>query len=198
VLDFGLARALGGDAASVDFSESSTRSLAATEQGVLLGTPAYMAPEQARGESVDKRADIRAFGCVLFEMLSGRKAFGGATQSDILAEVLKSEPDWERYRASYRPERQATEAEARRVIDFARLVHQATDEEFRARIDSFLDVAAFLRFLAANALTSNLESFFALGHNYWLYLDPGAGKLHFIPGDLEFSLANFLLMGLCW
>ena len=54
----------------------------------------------------------------------------------------------------------------------------------------------FLRFLAANALTSNLESFFALGHNYYLYLDPKTNKFVFIPGDLEFSLANFLLMGI--
>ena len=74
-------------------------------------------------------------------------------------------------------------------------MNQATDEEFTKQIDSFIDVDAFLRFLAANALTSNLESFFALGHNYTLYLDPKTNKFHFIPGDLEFSLANFLLMG---
>ena len=78
---------------------------------------------------------------------------------------------------------------------FAKLVNQATDEEFKKQIDSFIDVDAFLRFLAANALTANLESFFALGHNYTLYLDPKTNKFHFIPGDLEFSFANFLLMG---
>src|SRR5262249_32886240 len=84
--------------------------------------------------------------------------------------------------------------EAARVIDFARLVNQASDAEFRKQIDSFLDVDAFLRFLAANALTANLESFFALGHNYHLYLDPRSSKFVFLPGDLEVSFANFLLM----
>lgn len=103
--------------------------------------------------------------------------------------------DWERYKGQYRPRREATKEEAKRVIDFAKLVNQATDDQFQKQIDSFLDVDAFLRFMAANALTSNLESFFALGHNYYLYLDSRTNKFHFIPGDLEFSLANFLLMG---
>jgi putative membrane-bound dehydrogenase-like protein len=103
--------------------------------------------------------------------------------------------DWNRYKGQYQPLREATKDEEKRVIEFAKLVNQATDEEFRKQIDSFIDVDAFLKFLAANALTSNLESFFALGHNYTLYLDPKTNKFHFIPGDLEFSLANFLLMG---
>jgi putative membrane-bound dehydrogenase-like protein len=103
--------------------------------------------------------------------------------------------EWSRYQASYRPQRAATDAEARRVIEFARLVNQASDDDFRRQIDSFLDVDAFLRFLAANALAANLESFFALGHNYHLYLHPETNKFVFLPGDLEFSLANFLLMG---
>ncbi len=103
--------------------------------------------------------------------------------------------DWQRYKGVYQPQREANKDEAKRVIDFAKLVNQATDDQFQKQIDSFLDVDAFLRFLAANALTSNLESFFALGHNYYLYLDPKTNKFHFIPGDLEFSLANFLLMG---
>ncbi|QJX00428.1 PVC-type heme-binding CxxCH protein [Frigoriglobus tundricola] len=103
--------------------------------------------------------------------------------------------DWERYKGPYQPQRAATKDEAKRVIEFAKLVNQSSDAEFAKQIDSFIDVDAFLRFLAANALTSNLESFFALGHNYTLYLDPKTNKFHFIPGDLEFSLANFLLMG---
>lgn len=103
--------------------------------------------------------------------------------------------DWDRYKGQYQPQREATKDEAARVIAFAKLVNQATDDEFKKHIDSFIDVEAFLRFLAANALTSNLESFFALGHNYTLYLDPKTNKFHFIPGDLEFSFANFLLMG---
>jgi putative membrane-bound dehydrogenase-like protein len=103
--------------------------------------------------------------------------------------------DWERYKGVYRPNRDATPEEAKRVIAFARLVNQGSDEEFQKQIGEFIDVDAFLRFLAANALTSNLESFFALGHNYVLYLNPKTNKFHFLPGDLEFSLAGFLLMG---
>jgi putative membrane-bound dehydrogenase-like protein len=103
--------------------------------------------------------------------------------------------EWERYKGQYRPQREATKGEASRVVAFARLVNQASDDDFRKQIASFIDVNAFLRFLAANALTANLESFFALGHNYFLYLDPKSGKFAFLPGDLEFSLANFLLMG---
>ncbi len=103
--------------------------------------------------------------------------------------------DWNAYKDRYRPQREATNEEAVRVIEFAKLVHQASDEEFQKQIGSFIDVDGFLRFLAANALTANLESFFALGHNYHLYLDAKTKKFHFAPGDLEFSFANFLLMG---
>ncbi len=67
---------------------------AMTEMGMILGTAAYMSPEQARGKAVDKRADIWAFGCVLFEMLAGRRLFSGDTLSDTLAAVLTREPDW--------------------------------------------------------------------------------------------------------
>ncbi len=103
--------------------------------------------------------------------------------------------NWDEYKGQYQPQRAATKEEAQRVIEFAKLVNQATDEEFKTRIGSFVDVYKFLQFLAANALTSNLESFFALGHNYYLYLDPQSNKFVFLPGDLEFSFANFLLMG---
>ena len=65
-----------------------------TADGRILGTPAYMSPEQARGQPVDKRTDIWAFGCVLFEMLSGHRAFDGRTVTDILARVLEHDPDW--------------------------------------------------------------------------------------------------------
>ena len=61
---------------------------------MILGTPAYMSPEQARGQAVDKRTDIWAFGCVLYEMLTGRRAFAGATMTDTLAAILDREPDW--------------------------------------------------------------------------------------------------------
>lgn len=87
VLDFGLARANGSErAAPIDG--------AFTEDGVILGTAAYMSPEQARGERVDKRTDVWAFGCVLFELLAGRRPFEGPTRADTIAHVIEREPDW--------------------------------------------------------------------------------------------------------
>jgi serine/threonine protein kinase len=94
VLDFGLAKAYAGEQEELNLSNSPTLSSAATQQGVILGTAAYMSPEQARGKAVDKRADIWAFGCVLFEMLTGRAAFSGRDVTDILAAVIRSEPEW--------------------------------------------------------------------------------------------------------
>jgi serine/threonine protein kinase len=95
VLDFGLAKAFAGDAANDDPSNSPTLSAAATMQGTILGTAAYMSPEQARLKAVDKRTDIWAFGCVLYELLAGRQAFQGETTTEILAAVLRGEPDWQ-------------------------------------------------------------------------------------------------------
>jgi serine/threonine protein kinase len=94
VLDFGLAKAFAGDQKEMIMSDSPTLSLAATQQGVILGTAAYMSPEQASGEAVDKRTDIWAFGVVLFEMLTGRSLFEGNNVSQTLASVIKSEPEW--------------------------------------------------------------------------------------------------------
>jgi len=94
VLDFGLAKAFSGDGASSDPSDSPTLSRAATMQGVILGTAAYMSPEQARAKAVDKRTDIWAFGCVLYELLTGKQAFQGETVTDIIAKILQSEPEW--------------------------------------------------------------------------------------------------------
>jgi Tol biopolymer transport system component len=89
VLDFGLAKAFAGEQENLNLSNSPTLSNAATQQGVILGTAAYMSPEQARGKSVDKRADIWAFGCVLYEMLTGQAAFQGEDITEILASVVK-------------------------------------------------------------------------------------------------------------
>ncbi len=96
VLDFGLAKIFDTDASpsSPSISYSPTLTARATAAGVILGTAAYMAPEQARGKAVDKRADVWAFGCVLFEMLTGKRAFQGETVSDTLASILKEDPDW--------------------------------------------------------------------------------------------------------
>ena len=102
VLDFGLAKAIEGEAEG-DASESPTMTAAATRAGVIMGTAAYMSPEQARGKRVDRRADIWAFGGVLYEMLTGRRAFEAEDISLTLAEVMKSEPDWDALPAGLSP-----------------------------------------------------------------------------------------------
>ncbi len=95
ILDFGLAKALQEDLPAADgISKSPTITEQMSKPGVILGTAAYMSPEQARGRGVDRRTDIWAFGCVLFEMLSGRRPFQGEDTSDTLAAVMKGEPDW--------------------------------------------------------------------------------------------------------
>jgi serine/threonine protein kinase len=95
VLDFGLAKALESPAVIADAMASPTiTSPAATRAGVILGTAAYMSPEQAKGRTADTQCDVWAFGCVLYEMLTGRAAFAGETVSEVLGEILKSEPDW--------------------------------------------------------------------------------------------------------
>jgi hypothetical protein len=92
VLDFGLAKAI--EAATADSSTSPTACGVATQAGIILGTAAYMSPEQAKGKSVDRRTDTWAFGCVLYEMLTGKMTFKGDTISDTLAAVIRGEPDW--------------------------------------------------------------------------------------------------------
>jgi serine/threonine-protein kinase len=91
VLDFGLAKV---EASAANLSESPTITALATREGVILGTAPYMSPEQARGKDVDKRADIWAFGCVVYELLTGARAFPGETTTDVLAAVVNREPDY--------------------------------------------------------------------------------------------------------
>ncbi len=94
VLDFGLAKAFADEVPESELSASPTLSRDATRAGVILGTAAYMSPEQAKGKTVDKRTDIFSFGIVLYEMLTGKKAFAGEDISDVLASIMKLEPDW--------------------------------------------------------------------------------------------------------
>jgi Tol biopolymer transport system component/tRNA A-37 threonylcarbamoyl transferase component Bud32 len=138
VLDFGLAKDLGAEAARVDvatLTHSPTIVGSATRAGVILGTAAYMSPEQARGQRVDAQADIWAFGCVLFEMLTARQPFTGATVTDLLAAVVRGEPDWPALPA-------ATPAGVRSLLrrllqkDRARRVHHIADA--RIEIDEAL------------------------------------------------------------
>jgi Tol biopolymer transport system component len=93
VLDFGLGKSLEPDSVS-SLANSPTITVAATQAGLLLGTAAYMAPEQAKGRTADKRCDVWAFGAVLYEMLTGRRAFEGEDVTDTLAAILRGEPDW--------------------------------------------------------------------------------------------------------
>jgi serine/threonine-protein kinase len=93
ILDFGLAKAFQGDAPTADASKSPTVTDQMTHAGVILGTAAYMSPEQAKGKMVDKRADIWAYGCLLYECLTGKRAFEGETVTETLAAILKGEPD---------------------------------------------------------------------------------------------------------
>ena len=95
VLDFGLAKAL-DPSPDADPSQSPTLTAAATQMGVIMGTAAYMSPEQASGKPVDKRSDIWSFGVVLFEMLAGDRVFKGETVSHVLARVLDRDPDWQK------------------------------------------------------------------------------------------------------
>ena len=140
VLDFGLAKALDTSPASASADNAATITSPAqmTGVGVILGTAAYMSPEQARGAIVDKRADIWAFGAVLFEMLTGARLFGGATVSDTLAAVLTTEPDWTKLPA-------ATPAPIRRLL------RRCLEKDRKRRLDS----AAGARLEIDDALTAS-------------------------------------------
>jgi hypothetical protein len=95
--------------------------------------------------------------------------------------------DWKPYEQRYRPKGTADQKQQRRLIDFARLVNRAGDEQFRKEIGAYLDVDAFLRFVAANALIANLDSYLGFGHNYYLYLRPDTNRFVFIPWDVDLS-----------
>jgi putative membrane-bound dehydrogenase-like protein len=103
--------------------------------------------------------------------------------------------DWEKYRGPYHPLAEPTPDEAKRLIEFLRLVQKADDEKFRKEIGSYLDVDKFLRFMAVQAMIANADGFFTLGYNYSLFLDPNTNRFVFIPGDQELAFANFAMMG---
>src|SRR3954453_19799821 len=134
VLDFGLAK-LGEDPAASNASNSPTLTMSPTHLGMILGTAAYMAPEQARGAAVDKRADIWAFGVVLYEMLAGKPVFSGESTSDILAGVLRSEPDWSALPAATPP---GIRQLLRRCLDRDRKQRLRDIGEARIAIERFL------------------------------------------------------------
>ena len=112
ILDFGLAKPIHPRATKEGTTTAESDSFLVTEEGLVLGTPTYMSPEQARGKPVDRRTDIWAFGCVLYESLTGRRAFGGESLTDILAAIVEREPDWSVLPA-------ATPAHVRRLLSRA-------------------------------------------------------------------------------
>ena len=142
VLDFGLAKALvGADSTvrseAVAAANSPTLSLHATQAGIILGTAAYMSPEQARGKTVDRRADIWALGCVLFEMLTGARAFRGDDATDTIVAIVSKDPDWNSLPHTVpdpirRLLRRSLEKDARRRLDSAAAVRLEIDEALNA------------------------------------------------------------------
>lgn len=145
ILDFGLARAFAGDEAAVgDPDASPTLTAAMTNAGVILGTAAYMSPEQARGHTVDARTDIWAFGVVLWELLSGRRLFAGETVSDTLAMVLRGEPDWDALPSDLPP-------------SLRRLVRRCLQKDRRQRLHHIADARIVLEEIARDGTSSHLE-----------------------------------------
>ncbi|HET9942828.1 MAG TPA: protein kinase [Terriglobia bacterium] len=131
VVDFGIAKANTHDASAGELTTLPTASIESTQQGMILGTPAYMSPEQARGQTVDKRADIWAFGCVLYEMLTGQRAFAGATVTDVFAAILEREPDWQLWPAATPP-------------NVIRLVRRCLEKDPRKRLRDIADARSEL------------------------------------------------------
>ena len=134
VLDFGLATTV--HQSGTDLTDSPTVTDLATEAGVILGTASYMSPEQARGRLVDKRADIWAFGCVVYEMLTGRRAFPGESISDVIAAVVRDEPDWRRLPAAAPP-------------GLRRLLQRLLEKDPKRRVRDIADIRADLDVHAA-------------------------------------------------
>lgn len=103
--------------------------------------------------------------------------------------------DWKAYETRYKPDDPPTDEQKKRLSDFTKLINDGSDESFAKEIGGYLDIEAFLRFIAANALLSNLDSFLGYGHNYYLYLVPGTNKFVFLPWDLDLSLATWPAAG---
>ena len=156
VLDFGLAKALSNELAAQDPEVSPTLTVSPSRTGVLLGTAGYMSPEQARGLPADKRADIWAFGVILYEMTTGRSAFPGATITDSLASILKSEPDW-------------TALPAGTPEPLRRLVVRCLDKDAKLRLRDIGEARILMgRPIPGDAETSRTKS--PVSHSRWPWL----------------------------
>jgi serine/threonine-protein kinase len=199
VLDFGLAKVASGGSSDVVMANSPTISVMASRQGVVLGTAAYMSPEQARGRDVDHRTDIWAFGCVLYEMLTGKGAFGGPDISLTLARVLERTPDFSLLPAGLHPrihdvlERCLEKDPENRLHDIAdaRIDIQKVLADPRGPIVASTDQAAlprrvFLRDAAAVAVTAGVAGF--AGWKLRPVASPPVSRFsHDLPAGQEFT-----------
>ena len=201
VLDFGLAKAFQPDASDPGLSQSPTISLtaAATQMGMVVGTASYMAPEQAKGKVVDKRADVWALGVVLFEMLTGQKPFVGDDVSDTLALVLKFEPEWDALPPDTPPRiRQLIQTclqkdPKRRVHDVAD-VRLAMEGVFETRVASDTGVTPMLRVWQqpVSLVLAGLALVLIAGFVVWSVIRPGpeAVRRFEIPLRVEEAFAG--------
>ncbi len=164
VLDFGIAKLPPGGARDAEGPDQSTITVAGTREGLIIGTAAYMSPEQARGHTIDKRTDVWAFGCVVYEMLSGRAAFARETITDTLAAVLESEPDWRALPDTTPP-------------GLRRLVRRCLVKDLRHRLrdigDARLELADVLTTVDADSITAPSGS--AQASHRWRHIVVGAG-----------------------
>jgi serine/threonine-protein kinase len=208
VLDFGLAKALSADPASGgrDSSLSPTLTSAGTVAGMILGTAAYMSPEQARGKTVDRRADVWAFGAVLYEMLTGKRAFTGEVVSETLASVLKSDPDWEALPADTPPAirrllQRCLEKDPRRrlrdVGDARLAIEDVRTGRFGAEVDEVPPppAAASRAVLAAGAVLALAVGFAAA---WMLRPSPRPGQPVHLQATLEGEFPLFSVQGSCF
>jgi eukaryotic-like serine/threonine-protein kinase len=170
VLDFGLAKAVEEPSAAADSTNSPTLTMSPTRAGMILGTAQYMSPEQARGKAVDKRADIWAFGVVLYEMLTGQRLFQGETVSDTLVEVATKEPDWGRIPA----------AAGRNV---QRLLRRCLEKDPKRRLR---DIGEAWFVLEEVGLASGLPDAPVQGLRRWMW--PGVAALLFVIAALVFFI----------
>ena len=207
VLDFGLAKAMEPlGAMSPGMSQAPTITTPAmTQQGVILGTAAYMSPEQARGKTVNTRADVWAFGCVLFEMLAGKRAFGGDDISDTLANVLKTEPDWSKLPAAVPARvRQAIRAclqkDPKQRIGDVQSVRLALEGLFETGVSQGVMVAQPAWRQALPLALASLVTAVIVGVGVWSLLPSAEPPLvnrfdYLLPEGRQFGLTGWLVIG---
>ena len=200
VLDFGLAKAFQPDASDPSVSQSPTISLtaAATQMGMVIGTAAYMAPEQAKGKVIDKRVDVWAFGAVLFEMLTGRKPFAGDDVSTTLARVIEREPDWDALPSDLSPVlatylRRCLEKEPKQRVHDIADVRLAMEGAFDAPVDPTPHAATSNTFRwerigwGATVALALLAAFIASGPPTPMTSRPGTARLAIVPTGEELA-----------